>query len=735
MAGYIGPIPVPQATQTRETFTATASQTTFNTAGYQPGYLDVFMNGVKLIDGSDYTATNGSDVVLSSGAAINDLIEVVAYTAFEVLNQNFTGTTTVADLTVTGDLTVDGTTTTINSTTLNVDDINITVASGAADAAAANGAGLTVDGANATFNYASSGDKWTMNKPLDSAGIVSAVDRFFVSGTAPQVRLSPTSGDAVDSDRAMFGLATSDGHFFADALDGDAILRSPTNGKLLFGTGLTERARLHNNGSFAIGTTADQHASSTAEGIYLYPGSSSSMSANSPVLRLNRNGTGGNNRSNLELYNNGTLRGFLGTLGVEGGMYFGSGNGAATNMTLYEDETVVNEESIDHDFRVESNNRSAMLFVDASADRVGINTDAPQQTLEVRGKVLIEANNSGATSIPGNQLILSDSDESIDANQLMGQIAFNTADLTNPGTAAKIQTRATNTLGSGELQIWSGTPGGMNKNVHFRGDQAVFNEDSEDMDFRVESGNFSNAIIVDASSNLVGFVDVGTAPWAQTSGQGVMTYRLTEGSMALSNNGTNGYAGLYINKFNASSDNRAISFYREGGTEGHLRVDATQGVKYGTSTNGGATATVELNKLGITFDGGSNYLDDYEEGNWSPASSSGSNPLTVQGSGNRYTKIGRQVIAYFDISWNSGNTGTGSAIITGLPFLPSSNHEGDGAATIGYITGSAGVDFVIHCSNSATQFVFYPDGSGGSSTYAQLAGRRIAGYIQYYTNA
>ena len=169
MAGYIGPIPVPQATQSRETFTATASQTSFGTAGYQVGYLDVFMNGVKLAP-TDFTATNGSDVVLASGAAVNDIIEVVSYSAFEVLNQNFTGTTTVADLTVTGDLTVDGTTTTINSTTLNVDDINITVASGAADAAAANGAGLTVDGANATFNYASSGDKWTMNKPLDVGG-------------------------------------------------------------------------------------------------------------------------------------------------------------------------------------------------------------------------------------------------------------------------------------------------------------------------------------------------------------------------------------------------------------------------------------------------------------------------------------------------------------------------------------------------------------------------------------
>ena len=196
MAGYIGPIPVPQATQSRETFTATASQTSFGTAGYQVGYLDVFMNGVKLAP-TDFTATNGSDVVLASGAAVNDIIEVVSYSAFEVLNQNFTGTTTVADLTVTGDLTVDGTTTTINSTTLNVDDINITVASGAADAAAANGAGLTVDGANATFNYASSGDKWTMNKPLDVGG------NLDVTGTLS------SDGLTVDGDANLSGTAVN----------------------------------------------------------------------------------------------------------------------------------------------------------------------------------------------------------------------------------------------------------------------------------------------------------------------------------------------------------------------------------------------------------------------------------------------------------------------------------------------------------------------------------------------
>jgi len=84
MSGYIGTQPVPQATQTRQTFVATAAQTSFATGGYSVSYLDVFLNGVKLQDGVDYTATNGSDIVLTVGAALDDTLEVVAYTAFEV---------------------------------------------------------------------------------------------------------------------------------------------------------------------------------------------------------------------------------------------------------------------------------------------------------------------------------------------------------------------------------------------------------------------------------------------------------------------------------------------------------------------------------------------------------------------------------------------------------------------------------------------------------------------------
>jgi hypothetical protein len=74
-----------------------------------------------------------------------------------------TGTVVIA-----GNLQVDGTQTVINSTTLTVDDKNITLASGSANAAAASGAGFTVDigsGTNPAITYDGTNDEWDFNKP------------------------------------------------------------------------------------------------------------------------------------------------------------------------------------------------------------------------------------------------------------------------------------------------------------------------------------------------------------------------------------------------------------------------------------------------------------------------------------------------------------------------------------------------------------------------------------------
>lgn len=111
-----------------------------------------------------------------------------------------------------GNLQVDGTTTTVNSTTITVDDINITVASGAANAAAADGAGITVD-ADADAGYASNPQlqwnatheafsQWKMVKGVTGetdafiAGMVSAANTTALDALTPGIgTLGMVGGD------------------------------------------------------------------------------------------------------------------------------------------------------------------------------------------------------------------------------------------------------------------------------------------------------------------------------------------------------------------------------------------------------------------------------------------------------------------------------------------------------------------------------------------------------------
>ena len=84
--GYIGRAPADSSVIiARKTYEPTGVQTNFTfSAGYTPGYCDVYLNGVKLIDSTDYTATGGSIVGLTSAANSGDGVEVVAYKAFNL---------------------------------------------------------------------------------------------------------------------------------------------------------------------------------------------------------------------------------------------------------------------------------------------------------------------------------------------------------------------------------------------------------------------------------------------------------------------------------------------------------------------------------------------------------------------------------------------------------------------------------------------------------------------------
>lgn len=78
---YIGNSPGVASQRVVTQFTATSGQTTFTPqSGYTVGYLDVFLNGVKLVNGDDYTASNSTNVVLASGASAGDSVELVSFT-------------------------------------------------------------------------------------------------------------------------------------------------------------------------------------------------------------------------------------------------------------------------------------------------------------------------------------------------------------------------------------------------------------------------------------------------------------------------------------------------------------------------------------------------------------------------------------------------------------------------------------------------------------------------------
>jgi len=84
-------------TSQRYRYIATSGQTTFtgvdsngNTLTYDAGFVDIYLNGVRL-DSTDFTASSGTSIVLASGAALNDELNIVAFGTFNVAAFNGSG--------------------------------------------------------------------------------------------------------------------------------------------------------------------------------------------------------------------------------------------------------------------------------------------------------------------------------------------------------------------------------------------------------------------------------------------------------------------------------------------------------------------------------------------------------------------------------------------------------------------------------------------------------------------
>jgi len=118
--------------------------------------------------GSTYGA--GFDVMTVTGtssAPYTSTIGFSNYSATDVLKLEGTNATFAGNVSITGDLNITGDINSTSVTNLDVDDKTITIAKGAANSAAADGAGIVVDGAGASLLYDHSGTQWEFNKPVE----------------------------------------------------------------------------------------------------------------------------------------------------------------------------------------------------------------------------------------------------------------------------------------------------------------------------------------------------------------------------------------------------------------------------------------------------------------------------------------------------------------------------------------------------------------------------------------
>jgi len=125
---------------------ATAGQTAFTvTDGYRINEIGVYRNGTRLVDGRDFTASDGSTVTLLSAATVGDVLEFAVFDSFNVANTiKPSGESTQS---ISGDLTVTGT---ITGGTVTGAAIGIQSAG-------------TVVGAAKTLNFIGTGNTFAMN--------------------------------------------------------------------------------------------------------------------------------------------------------------------------------------------------------------------------------------------------------------------------------------------------------------------------------------------------------------------------------------------------------------------------------------------------------------------------------------------------------------------------------------------------------------------------------------------
>ena len=255
--------------------------------------------------------------------------------------------------------------------------------------------------------------------------------------------------------------------------------------------------------------------------------------------------------------------------------------------------------------------------------------------------------------------------------------------------------------------------GALRERLGFGSSATVFNEDGVDVDFRIESDNSANALFVQGSDGRVGIGTSGPAYGLldiRQTGTGAQDRGLYI-DVSPSSSGSNNNAVL-ISAGNANMTNTVMRIHHESPAANQklLSIDTTGSntEKFWVDEDGDAYLAGFLefpNGSGIHFGSvqgsgsTSEKLDDYEEGTWSPAISSG----TATFSEARYTKIGRLVRFSYQVQGMDDITSNNHILVTGLPF-PVQAGESAGVA-FGTFTNNASAN-VAYATTSETVYLY-----------------------------
>jgi hypothetical protein len=334
-------------------YTATSGQTTFsgaddnaNSLSYTQDNLIVTLNGVVLENGTDYTATTGTSVVLASGAATSDELNVIAFKTFTTADMvaASTGGTFYGDVEVQGTLTSDGLTvdgnvgigtsspsnyhTGTNLTLFGSGDSGVTIASGISNASRIHFADGTSGDAQyrGYVVYAHASDSLQIATSGSEAMRIDSSGNVGIGTSSPSEKLH-VEGNArlADAGSIQFGSSKYQ-TLTGQAGSNDLLYRTYANHIFKTTTGPsdnsdgTERMRIDSSGNLLVGTTSSTPHTGTSTGVAIRnDGGVFFTRANADVLNVNRTTSDG---AIAQFRKDGTTVGSIGTNGSD--LYIGS---------------------------------------------------------------------------------------------------------------------------------------------------------------------------------------------------------------------------------------------------------------------------------------------------------------------------------------------------------------------------------------------------------------------------